>query len=966
MSTFFRPCAVIILILLTLRIQAAVPSGFSDATWVGGVSSPTAMTFMPDGRALVCQQTGALRVIRNGSLLATPMVSLSVDPSGERGLLGVAVDPQFSSNAWIYLYYTTRTPAVHNRLSRFTVSGDVVVGGSETVLLELNNLSGATNHNGGAIHFGPDGKLYVAVGDNANGGNAQTLGNLLGKILRINKDGSIPGDNPFHGSASGSNRAIWALGLRNPFTFAFRPGSSLMYINDVGQSSWEEINQGVAGANYGWPATEGSTSNAAYRSPLYSYPHGSGNLSGCAITGGVFYNPSTVRFPSSYVGKYFFADYCNAWINTYDPATGTVANFASGISSAVNLAVGADGALYYLARGQSAVRRISYSVAPVITQQPQSISVSSGGSATFTVAASGSPAPAFRWQRNGVDIAGAAGSQYTINNVSSADNGASFRAIASNSAGSATSNAATLTVTGANRAPVATITAPAVGTTYAGGTTISYAGTGSDPEDGGLPAARFTWRVDLHHDSHTHPFVAETSGATSGSFAIPTSGETSANVFYRIVLRVRDSAGATAIATRDVLPRKANLTLASSPSGLGLLLDGQPVTAPTTVTGVVGIQRTIGAPGTQTSGAVAWAFDSWSDGGAATHAISTPSANTTYTAVYRVASGNAGSGSGLTATYWDNRDLTGTSVARIDPTVNFNWGGGSPASGIAADTFSARWSGEIQAQFSQAYTFHVRADDGVRLWANNQLLVDKWIDQGATEWSGTITLSAGVRYPIRLEYYENGGSAVAELRWSSASTPKSVVPRSQLYPAASGGILSGRYYLLTAQCSGKCADVEGASTADGVRLIQWTRHEGNNQQWRIDARADGWYTLTARHSGKVMEVEGASTVSGAEVQQWPANSNTHQHWCIEATGGGWYKLTARHSGMCLDVQGSSTADRARIQQWSDNGTAAQRWRLDLVPEAPTAVAARPASGDGPWQAFMATIIPEPFHGLGLR
>jgi glucose/arabinose dehydrogenase len=521
MSPLLRSCALILLVLLAQRAAAAVPSGFSDATWVSGIGSPTAMTFMPDGRALVCQQTGALRVIKNGSLLTTPMVSLTVDASGERGLLGVAVDPQFGSNSWIYLYYTARTPAVHNRLSRFTVSGDVVVGGSEVVLLDLDNLSGATNHNGGAIHFGPDGKLYVAVGDNANSGNAQTLANLLGKILRLNKDGSIPSDNPFYGSASGNNRAIWALGLRNPFTFGFRPGSSLMYLNDVGQSSWEEINQGVAGANYGWPATEGATSNPAYRSPLYSYPHGSGNFAGCAITGGVFYNPATVQFPGSYVGKYFFADYCNAWINTYDPATGTVANFANGISSAVNLAVGADGSLYYLARGQSAVRRISYSVAPIITQHPQSVSVASGGSATFTVAASGSPAPTFRWQRNGVDISGATGAQYTLGNVSSADNGASFRAIASNSAGSATSNSATLTVTGANTPPTATITMPAAGTTYAGGTTIFYAGTGNDPQDGALPGSRFTWRVDFHHDNHVHPFIAETSGATSGSFTIP-------------------------------------------------------------------------------------------------------------------------------------------------------------------------------------------------------------------------------------------------------------------------------------------------------------------------------------------------------------------------------------------------------------------------------------------------------------
>lgn len=130
----------------------------------------------------------------------------------------------------------------------------VAVPGSEVVLLELNNLS-ATNHNGGALHFGRDGKLYAAVGENAVTSNAQTLNNLLGKILRINKDGSIPADNPFYDSTTGDNRSIWALGLRNPFTFAVHPNSGRIFINDVGQSSWEEINEGVAGANYGCPQT---------------------------------------------------------------------------------------------------------------------------------------------------------------------------------------------------------------------------------------------------------------------------------------------------------------------------------------------------------------------------------------------------------------------------------------------------------------------------------------------------------------------------------------------------------------------------------------------------------------------------------------------------------------------------------------------------------------------------------------
>jgi glucose/arabinose dehydrogenase len=339
---------------------AAVPSGFSDTLIAGGLSNPTAMALAPDGRIFVAQQAGQLRVIKNGALLAQPFVALTVNSGGERGLLGVAFDPNFATNQFVYVYYTATTPSIHNRLSRFRANGDVALSGSETILLELDNLSSATNHNGGAIHFGPDGKLYVAVGDNASGANSQTLTNLLGKILRINSNGSIPADNPFFNQTTGRNRAIWALGLRNPFTFAFQPGTGRMFINDVGQNAFEEINDGIAAANYGWPATEGPTSNPSYMSPLLSYGHGSGPFTGCAITGGVFYNPEVAQFPPQYSGKYFYADFCSGWINVFDPAARTAAAFATGLSSPVDIHLAADGSLFYLARSAGAVRRIVF------------------------------------------------------------------------------------------------------------------------------------------------------------------------------------------------------------------------------------------------------------------------------------------------------------------------------------------------------------------------------------------------------------------------------------------------------------------------------------------------------------------------------------------------------------------------------------------------------------------------------
>ncbi|HZE69823.1 MAG TPA: PQQ-dependent sugar dehydrogenase [Pyrinomonadaceae bacterium] len=388
---------------------ATLPSGFAETPVASGLAGPTAMAFAPDGRLFVCEQIGRLRVIKNGTLLPTPFVTLTVDSDGERGLVGVAFDPNFATNQFVYVYYTATTPSVHNRVSRFTASGDVASPGSELAILDLNNLSSANNHNGGAMHFGPDGKLYIGVGDNANGANSQTLNNLLGKILRINSDGSIPTDNPFFGTATGQNRAIWAMGLRNPYTFAFQPGTGLMFINDVGQNTWEEINRGQAGANYGWPICEGDCSNPSFVNPIFSYGHGNTSTTGCAIVGGAFYNPATNQFPSNYAGTYFFADFCTGWIRKLDPSQGNaVTDFATGLSQPVDLQVSSDGSLYYLVRSNSQVFRIQYVGSQFDFSQNTFPVSEGGGAATITVTRSG-------------DLSGPASVEYATTNGTALD-----------------------------------------------------------------------------------------------------------------------------------------------------------------------------------------------------------------------------------------------------------------------------------------------------------------------------------------------------------------------------------------------------------------------------------------------------------------------------------------------------------------------------------------------------------------
>ena len=394
---------------------ATLPTGFTETAVAAGLSSATAMEIAPNGDLWVLEQGGAVKRFRAGSTTAdvvASMASVGLRSEGERGVLGIAFDPNYASNKFVYIYYTSSdTPNPHNRISRFTVNDAnaadysfVDTTGNPAVLdeveiLNLDPLSSATNHNGGAIHFGPDGKLYVAVGDNASGANAQSITTRLGKILRINADGYIPSDNPtsiagISGTTTGANRAIWAAGVRNPFTFSFQPGTGVMHINDVGQNTWEEINVGGSGRNYGWPTTEGNFNQASFPNftqPLYTYDHGGGTFQGFAITGGAFYNPTTNQFPAAYAGDYFFADFVNDWINVINSNGTDVRRFATNAPGTVDLRVANDGSLLYLARDANQVFRVTFtgSQAPAITQQPQNATVSTGGNASFTAAASG-------------------------------------------------------------------------------------------------------------------------------------------------------------------------------------------------------------------------------------------------------------------------------------------------------------------------------------------------------------------------------------------------------------------------------------------------------------------------------------------------------------------------------------------------------------------------------------------------
>jgi glucose/arabinose dehydrogenase len=349
-----------VVVLPRLARAVELPPGFVAETIATNLNAATAIAPSPDGRIFIADQTGKLLAWKDGRLLDTPALTLHVTDYWERGLIGLTLDPDFPRAPFLYILYVTDRPLVHHVLSRFAVEGDRVDPGSERILIEGDDqatLGGSVpaGHQGGALRFDSDGRLYVSIGEQTAGEPSQRLDTLQGKILRLNRDGSIPADNPFFNETTGKYRSIYARGVRNSFGIAAqsKADGGRMFFTDVGGSAFEEVNELKPGENYGWPGAEGFSTNAAFRNPLHAYPP----MVGQSIVGGAFtprlkVQAQSSNWPEKWSGRFFFADFMKHWIKALDPDAPTnVLTFARGLNGPVATEFAPDGSLLVLNRG---------------------------------------------------------------------------------------------------------------------------------------------------------------------------------------------------------------------------------------------------------------------------------------------------------------------------------------------------------------------------------------------------------------------------------------------------------------------------------------------------------------------------------------------------------------------------------------------------------------------------------------
>ena len=712
----------------------AVPTGFVDTAVVTGLSSPAAVSFAADGRVFIAEKSGLIKTydsLADTTPATVADLRAAVHNFWDRGLLGMALDPAYPVRPYLYALYALdaepggsfprwgdQCPSppgatqdgclITGRLSRLTLdAGHVAV--AETVLL-TDWCQQFPSHSTGTVTFGPGGALYLSGGDGASfnyvdyGQTGNPCGDpplpagtnltpptaeggalrsqsvrrpvgepvtLDGTVLRVDPDtgAGLPG-NPYFASADPNARRIIATGLRNPFRMTTRPGTSELWVGDVGWGTWEEVNRIAVGddataENFGWPCYEGAARQGGYDSanlnlcealyaegdaartaPYYAYNHSAKVVptdpcptGSSSIAGLTFENAS--NYPGAYRGALFFADYSRNCIWAMQagasgaPDPSRLVPFVTGAAGPVQVVTGPGGDVFYVAMNSGELRRVSY---PVGNRAPTAVATAtpSSGPSPLTVQLDGTgstdpdgDALTYAWDLDGD---GSYDDSTAPRPVATYTASVTVGLQARDAAGATGTTTVQVSVDQPPQDdPLPVIDAPASTLQWVVGQAVAFTGHATDQQDGTLPASALSWRLTMQHcPSNCHAHVLQDFiGVASGSFAAPDHEYPS---HLELTLTATDSSGRSASTTVRLDPRTVTLSFASTPSALQLSFNGSLLATPFNRTVIVGSTNSISAPTPQTAGKWAYSFTSWSDGGAITHNIVAPAVSTTYTA----------------------------------------------------------------------------------------------------------------------------------------------------------------------------------------------------------------------------------------------------------------------------------------------------------------------------------------------
>ena len=741
--------------------SAGPPPGFQETVAFSGLTNPTVVRFASDGRIFVGEKGGAIKIFdslsdQTPTLFAN--LAINVQNYWDRGLLGMALDPNFPAAPYVYVLYaydhqlgspsqpprwgdqcptppgpTSDGCVVSGRLSRLEAAGNLMTG-SEQVLIE-DWCQQYPSHSVGTVEFGPDGALYASAGDGASFtftdfgedgspvnpcgdppggvGGPMTLptaegGALRSQDLRTSSDpatldgavirvdpatGAALPSNPFAGDPDANVRRAVAYGLRNPFRFTFRPGTSELWAGDVGWSTYEEINRILDPAdatveNFGWPCYEGIPRQPSYDSvdltlcetlyaspsadtePFYRYHHSDRVVAGescpagsSSIAGLAFNSGFETTFPEEYHGALFFADYSRDCIwamktgGGSTPSPAQLETFVSDAKNPVNLQFGPGGDLFYPDFDGGTIRRVHWvdTGAPTVTAMtpPNGASgVVRGFSPTATFSEPMDPTTlttsTFKLVKQGTGTPVPASVTYdgpsrtaTLDPIALLEFDATYTATVEGGAGGVEDAGGNPMAAdfnwsfSTNGSPTPVIDLPATSLTWGVGETIAFAGHATDPEQGDLPPSSLSWTLLLQHcpsNCHTHT-VQTWPGVADGSFDAPDHEYPS---HLELRLTATDERGATGTTSVVLQPDVVDITLQSAPAGLQLMLGEAAVAAPFTRSVIVGSTNSLSAPTPQTLNGTTYRFSSWSDGAAQTHTIVASPSTRTYTAAYEI------------------------------------------------------------------------------------------------------------------------------------------------------------------------------------------------------------------------------------------------------------------------------------------------------------------------------------------